>query len=58
MRMGRDAEDVVAFILSDEMGRRLVDGKDPETMQAGTEAAIEAMRPYATPAGVILDGAY
>ncbi len=30
MRMGRDPEDVVAFMLSDEMGRRLVEGKDPE----------------------------
>jgi SAM-dependent methyltransferase len=57
MRMGRDAEDVVAFMLSDEMGRRLVEGKDPETVQAGAEAAIEALRPYATPDGVIY-GAY
>ena len=58
MRMGGDPEDVVAFMLSDEMGRRLVEGKEPETVQAGTEAAIEALRPYATPDGVILDGAY
>ena len=36
--MGRDPEDVVAFMLSDEMGRRLVEGKDPEAVQAGTEA--------------------
>ena len=42
MRMGRDPEDVVAFMLSDEMGRRLVDGKDrSEVGQAGTEAAVE-----------------
>jgi SAM-dependent methyltransferase len=58
MRMGRDPEDVVAFMLSDEMGRRLVVGKDPETVQAGTEAALEALRPYATPKGVVLGGAY
>jgi len=58
MRIGRDPEDVVAFMLSDEMGRRLVDGKDPEAVQAGTEAALEALRPYATPEGVVLDGAY
>ena len=32
MRMGRDPEDVVAFMLSDEMGRRLVEGKDPEAV--------------------------
>jgi SAM-dependent methyltransferase len=58
MRMGRDPEDVVAFMLSDEMGRRLVEGKDPEAVQAGTEAALEALRPYATPEGVVLSGAY
>jgi hypothetical protein len=57
MRMGRDPEDVVAFMLSDEMGRRVVVGKDPEAVQAGTEAALEALRPYATPEGVVLDGA-
>ena len=58
MRMGRDPEDVVAFMLSDEMGRRLVEGKDPEAVQAGTEATLEALRPYATPEGVVLGGAY
>jgi SAM-dependent methyltransferase len=58
MRMGRDPEDVVAFMLSDEMGRRLVDGKDPEAVKAGTEAALEALRPYVTPEGVVLSGAY
>jgi SAM-dependent methyltransferase len=42
MAMGRDPEDVVAFMLSDEMGRRLVDGKDPDAVKAGTEAALEA----------------
>ncbi len=57
MRMGRDPEDVMAFMLSDEMGRRLVEGKDPEAVQAGTEAALEALRPYATPNGVVLGGA-
>jgi SAM-dependent methyltransferase len=58
MRMGRDPEDVVTFMLSDEMGRRLVDGKDPEAVKAGTEAALEALRPYARPEGVVLGGAY
>ena len=58
MRMGRDPEDVVAFMLSDEMGRRLVEGKEPKAVQAGTEATLEALRPYATPEGVVLDGAY
>ncbi len=58
MRMGRDPEDVVAFMLRDEMGRRLVEGKDPEAVQAGTEDALEALRQYATPEGVVLGGAY
>jgi SAM-dependent methyltransferase len=58
MRMGRDPEDVVAFMLSDEMGRRLVEGRDPEAVQAGIADAIEALRPYATPDGVVLTGSY
>jgi len=58
MHMGRDPEDVVAFMLSDEMGRRLVEGNDPEAVQAGTEATLESLRPYATPEGVVLGGAY
>jgi SAM-dependent methyltransferase len=58
MRLGRDPEDVVAFMLSDELGRRLVEGKDPEAVKAGTEATLEALRPYATPEGVVLGGAY
>ena len=45
-------------MLSDEMGRRLVEGKDPEAVQAGTEATLEALRPYATPEGVVLGSAY
>jgi len=40
------------------MGRRLVEDKDPEAVKAGTEAALEALRPHATPEGVVLDGAY
>ena len=51
MRIGR-----VAFMLSDEMGRRLVVGKDPKVVQAGTEATLDALRPYATPEGVVLGG--
>jgi len=56
MRMGRDPEDVLAFMLSDEMGRRLVADKDPEAVKAGTEATLKALRPYATPEGVLLKG--
>jgi len=57
MRMGNDPQDVVAFMLSDEMGRRLVEGKDPDAVKAGTEATLEALRPYATAEGVVLGGA-
>ena len=56
MRMGRDPEDVIAFMLSDEMGRRLVDGKDPEAVQAGKQATLEALQPFVTPDGVVLGG--
>jgi SAM-dependent methyltransferase len=58
LTMGRDPEDVVAFMSSDEMGRRLFQGKDPEIVHAATEAALEALRPFATPDGVVLGGAY
>jgi len=58
MRMGRDPEDVVSFMLSDEMGRRLIEGKDPKDVKAGTEATLETLRPYATSEGVMLGGAY
>jgi SAM-dependent methyltransferase len=58
MPMGRDPEDVVAFMLSDEMGRRFVEGKDPEAVKAGIEATVEALRPYADTVGVVLGSAY
>ena len=58
MRIGCDPEDVVAFMLSDEMGRRLVEGKDPEAVRAGTKASLEALQPHATPEGVVLGGVY
>ena len=57
MRMGRDPEDVVTFMLSDEMGHRLVEGKDPEAVKAGTDSSVEALRPYVAPDGVVLGGA-
>ncbi len=57
MPMGRDPEAVIAFMLSDEMGRQLVEGKDPAAVQAGTEATLKALRPYLTPQGVVLGGA-
>jgi hypothetical protein len=44
MRMGSDPEDVVAFMLSEEMGHRLVEGKDPEAVQCRAKATLEALR--------------
>jgi hypothetical protein len=41
LRMGSDLEDVADFTLSDEMGRRVVEGKDPRAVEAGTAAALE-----------------
>jgi len=35
-----------------------VEGKDAEAVQAGSEAALETLRPYARPEGVVLGGAY
>lgn len=58
VNMGRDPEDVVAFMASDEMGRRLFEGKAPEAVQAATQAALDAMRPFATPEGVVVGSAY
>jgi hypothetical protein len=59
MRMGRDAEDVVAFMLSDEMGRQL---SRPKGSACGTSrqskgATLDALQPYVTPDGVVLGGA-
>jgi SAM-dependent methyltransferase len=58
MRLGRDPEDVLAFMLSDEMGRRIVEGKEPQAVKAGIDAALEALQPFVTPEGVVLGGAY
>jgi SAM-dependent methyltransferase len=58
LRMGSDPEDVVAFMATDEMGRRVLEGKDPDKVADALEAAREALRPYATPEGVSLRSAY
>jgi SAM-dependent methyltransferase len=57
MAMGRDPEDVLGFMLADEMGRRLVAGKEDHAVGAATEAALEALRPHVTAAGVSMRGA-
>ena len=57
MPMGRGPEEVVAFMFSYGMGRQLVEGKDPNAVQAGIEATLEALQPYVGPEGVALGGA-
>jgi SAM-dependent methyltransferase len=56
--MGSDPDDVVGFMLSDEMGRRLIEGKDPKAVKAATQATVEALRPFVTSEGVVLGSAY
>jgi SAM-dependent methyltransferase len=57
VRMGSDPRDVVDFLFSDELGRRLVDGKDPQAVAAGTEAALQALGRFVSVEGVVLSGA-
>jgi ubiquinone/menaquinone biosynthesis C-methylase UbiE len=57
MAMGSDPEDVLGFMLSDEMGRRLVEGRDPLTVEAAKQAALEALGPHVTAHGVSMRGA-
>lgn len=56
--MGSDPDDVVAYFVRDELGRRVLEGKDPDKVEAATAAALEALRPFATTDGVALDSAY
>lgn len=57
MAMGSDPEDVLAFMLSDEMGRRLVEGKEERAVAAAKQAALEALGTHVTSNGVVLRGA-
>lgn len=41
--MGSDPEDVVAFMATDEMGRRLLEGRDPEKVARALDAARSAV---------------
>ena len=42
--MGSDPEDAVAFMATDEMGRRLLEGRDPEKVARALDAARSAAR--------------
>lgn len=56
--MGRDPDDVAAFMASNEMGRQLLEGNEPEKVARALDAARCALQPYASPHGVALGAAY
>jgi SAM-dependent methyltransferase len=58
INVGDDPESTVSFMASDEMGRRLLEGKPAEQVQAALDAATEALRPYARGDGVWLGTSY
>ena len=57
MRVGEDADDVIAFITSLELVRdSLLAGKPSDKVQAATAAARDALVPYETSDGVVMTG--
>jgi SAM-dependent methyltransferase len=56
--LGDDVDDVVAFLVTDEMGRRALEGKDPDRVEAAIAAAVEALTPFASSEGVAMGSAY
>lgn len=56
--LGSDAADVVAFLARDELGRRMLEGRDPEVIEAALAESRDAMAPFETPDGVRLNAAY
>jgi hypothetical protein len=55
---GTRPEDVVAFMLSDETGRRLVEGKDPRRSEGGYRSHPRDAATARDPDGVVLGTAY
>ena len=58
LTFGRDPDDVVAFLRTDTLGRRLFADKDPEAVTQALEAIRMALQPCASADGVVLGGAY
>ncbi|HVA43915.1 MAG TPA: class I SAM-dependent methyltransferase [Acidimicrobiales bacterium] len=58
MALGRDPADVIDFMITDGMARRLVEGKDTGLIARGAQSAREALEPYASADGVRLGSAY
>jgi SAM-dependent methyltransferase len=56
--LGDTANEVVEHMAADEMGRRMLYGKDPDDVEAALAAARDALVPHETADGVVLGGAY
>ena len=56
--MGRNPDDVVAFMAADEMGRRLLEGKEPQKVALALDAVRHALEAYSSTQGVALGAAY
>ena len=57
LKLGRDAADAVNFIAGTVLARTLLDQAEPSTARRALEAVADALHPYQTPGGVLLDGA-
>ena len=56
--MGRDVDDVVGFLAESDMARRLFEGKEPASVERAMASVREALQPFASAEGVMLNGAY
>lgn len=58
LTFGSSVDDVVAFLETDTLGRRLFTDKDPAAVRQALEAIRVVLQPYASADGVVLEGAY
>lgn len=57
LRLGRDVDDVVDYLLSMPVARSMVAAADEPTTAAVTDTLRQALKPYRTDEGVRLGGA-
>jgi SAM-dependent methyltransferase len=57
LKLGRDAADAVNFIAGTGLARTLLDQAGASTARRALQAVTDALHPYQTPGGVLLDGA-
>ena len=55
---GVDPDDMVSLMVADEMGRRLFEGRTPETVSEALAAVRRALEPHSGAEGVALGSAY